>query len=72
MFWDQEALNAVLAGKWGALDPRWNRIANPRGALPGEGQDGAWIYHFAGNVKPWAYPDGRSFARCGGSGEACV
>jgi lipopolysaccharide biosynthesis glycosyltransferase len=56
VFWDQEALNAVLAGKWGALDPRWNHIANPRGALPGEGPDGPWIYHFAGNVKPWAYP----------------
>lgn len=56
VFWDQEALNAVLAGKWGALDPRWNHIANPRGALPHEGQDGAWIHHFAGNVKPWAYP----------------
>jgi lipopolysaccharide biosynthesis glycosyltransferase len=56
VFWDQEALNAMLAGKWGALDPRWNHIPNPRCARPSEGQDGNWIYHFAGNVKPWAYP----------------
>ena len=54
MFWDQEALNAVLAGKWGALDARWNHNANARGAsrpaacsvdLP-----------LRRNVKPWDYP----------------
>ena len=56
-FWDQEALNAVLAGKWGELDPRWNwhpaldhlpgcrRICDPRADK--------WILHFSGNLKPW-------------------
>ena len=38
------------------MTPAGIYIANPRAALPREGQDGAWIYHFAGNVKPWAYP----------------
>lgn len=55
-FWDQEALNAVVAGQWGALDPRWNwnplidRLATgtPRPADP-------WIVHFSGNFKPWTY-----------------
>jgi len=37
-FWDQEALNAVLAGKWGQLDPRWN--CHPAlDHLPGSGRD---------------------------------
>jgi lipopolysaccharide biosynthesis glycosyltransferase len=50
---DQEALNAVLAGRWGELDPRWNRnvgVDTVRGA-----QDDAWILHFSGNLKPWRY-----------------
>ncbi|HZR84104.1 MAG TPA: glycosyltransferase family 8 protein [Candidatus Binatia bacterium] len=53
-FWDQEALNAVLAGHWGALDARWNwhatgdRLAR-RAAPP------PWILHFSGNLKPWSY-----------------
>ena len=56
VFWDQEALNAVLAGKWGVLDPRWNHIANPRGARSGDVDGGPWIFHFTGSLKPWAYP----------------
>ena len=59
-FWDQEGLNAVLAGKWRELDAGWNR--NPRRAgaprgrdrPPGDARDdSAWILHFCGNVKPW-------------------
>ncbi len=55
-FWDQEALNAVLAGHWGALDPRWNwnplvvRLTSQRAIAPD-----AWIIHFSGNLKPWTY-----------------
>ena len=34
LWWDQDALNAVLAGDWGELDPRWNLLTqtftNPR------------------------------------------
>lgn len=63
-FWDQEGLNAVLAGKWGELDPRWNQNANlprsrrhPFGGSSNSAANGdAWIIHFAGNVKPWRYP----------------
>ena len=56
-FWDQEALNAVLAGKWGELDPRWNW--HPAlDHLPGCGhirdpRADKWILHFSGNLKPW-------------------
>ncbi|MGH7543579.1 MAG: glycosyltransferase family 8 protein [Gemmatimonadota bacterium] len=46
-FWDQEGLNAVLAGRWGELDPRWNRSAS----APSTGE--AWIVHFTGGLKPW-------------------
>jgi lipopolysaccharide biosynthesis glycosyltransferase len=54
VFWDQEALNAVLPGKWDALDPRWNCIANPRGA--GDRARDPWIHHFTGSLKPWVCP----------------
>ena len=54
VFWDQEALNAVLQGKWAELDPRWNSIANPRGA--GSRADDPWIHHFTGGLKPWMCP----------------
>lgn len=61
-FWDQEALNAVLAGRWRELDERWNRsvsvdrLARDRGAS-GEGAGrNPWILHFSGSLKPWAYP----------------
>jgi lipopolysaccharide biosynthesis glycosyltransferase len=54
VFWDQEALNAVLAGRWAELDPRWNHIANLRGSQPGAPE--AWIHHFTGTLKPWVYP----------------
>jgi lipopolysaccharide biosynthesis glycosyltransferase len=66
-FWDQEGLNAVLAGKWGELDPRWNyntsiprgrraRAGNGAGRPPGPDEDEPWILHFAGTLKPWLYP----------------
>lgn len=64
-FWDQEGLNAVLAGKWGELDPRWNvNVSVPNGVqhaarngTNGSGEDaGPFIVHFAGNLKPWRYP----------------
>jgi lipopolysaccharide biosynthesis glycosyltransferase len=58
-FWDQEALNAVLAGQWGALDPRWNwnplidRLSTRQRTLELRGDP--WIIHFSGNLKPWTY-----------------
>lgn len=50
-FLDQEGLNAVLAGLWGELDPRWNHNVS----IPGASRAGRdpWIVHYAGNLKPW-------------------
>lgn len=66
LFWDQEGLNAVLAGQWGELDPRWNQIASVSGrsfftvqhldeAVYRQVVDAPWIVHFAGTWKPWMY-----------------
>lgn len=46
-FWDQEALNAVLAGGWRPLERRWN--CSP---VEAAGLDPALV-HFFGNLKPW-------------------
>jgi lipopolysaccharide biosynthesis glycosyltransferase len=68
VFLDQEGLNAVLAGKWGELDPRWNHTTSVSERF----RDGAqewetarrrshpWIVHFTGNLKPWSYPQHNS------------
>lgn len=57
MFWDQEGLNAVLCGRWGELDARWNYCS---GFTPREQPETAslepWIIHFAGTLKPWLLP----------------
>jgi lipopolysaccharide biosynthesis glycosyltransferase len=45
---DQDALNAVLDGRWQTLDWRWNATNYLSGAMPKE----PFIRHFAGN-KPW-------------------
>lgn len=54
-FWDQEALNAVLAGRWQQLEPRWNWSANLDRLANGsrEKPECARIVHFNGNIKPW-------------------
>ena len=57
-FLDQEGLNAVLAGLWGELDPRWNHnvsipTGSTRGVAEGEDRSDPWIVHYAGNLKPW-------------------
>ena len=65
-FWDQEVLNAVLVGKWGEIDPRWNHIASVSGrsfftvdhldeVTYRQVIDDPWIVHFAGAWKPWIY-----------------
>jgi lipopolysaccharide biosynthesis glycosyltransferase len=65
VFWDQEGLNAVLAEKWGELDPRWNHTTSVRSLrLRNNGRpeqqavtpSTPWIVHFTGNLKPWYYP----------------
>lgn len=69
-FFDQDALNAVLADDWGPLDPRWNQIASVAGRrfyrprhLDAQTYAGVvedpWIVHFAGFWKPWTTRAGR-------------
>ncbi len=57
VFWDQEALNAVLANRWKEVDPRWNWSANldrlsSSGSRAVNGER-ARVIHFNGNLKPW-------------------
>ena len=48
-FWDQDVLNAVLAGDFRALDPRWNQLPDVAHHIREE----PWIVHFASTSKPW-------------------
>jgi lipopolysaccharide biosynthesis glycosyltransferase len=56
---DQDTMNAVLAGRWGELDPRWNQMPQAR-----ETRD-PWILHFSTWSKPWhwdcAHPERARF-----------
>lgn len=67
--WDQDGLNAVLAGAWGELDPRWNQIASVCGRsffkathLTHDAYqrliNDPWVVHYAGHFKPWSYYNG--------------
>lgn len=57
-FNEQEALNAVLRGRWRRLEDRWNVSVNPFHARRQRyGDRGPAIVHFCGRVKPWAVPD---------------
>jgi lipopolysaccharide biosynthesis glycosyltransferase len=68
--YDQEALNAVLLGRWGRVDPRWNLIASVArrrfqrsphlsADVYRRTVEDPWILHFAGDWKPWTLPHGR-------------
>ncbi len=65
-FWDQEALNAVLAGKWNPLEPSWNwsanldRLAGSSAKHPNPISAQARLVHFSGSIKPWLINDGGS------------
>ena len=65
-FWDQEALNATLAGRWSPLEPRWNWSAN-LDRLSRNGMDQhnkktePRIVHFSGNLKPWVVRERMEF-----------
>lgn len=58
-FWDQEALNAVLARHWTQVDERWNWSANLDRLSGSNSRSGngigerSRIIHFNGNLKPW-------------------
>lgn len=58
-FWDQEALNAALSGRWHELAPCWNWTPNT-GVRPDDPHArtsvaAPAILHFSGNLKPWRY-----------------
>lgn len=63
-FWDQEGLNAVLAGEWGELEPAWNWSVNV-GRVGGDRvtNGAARIIHFNGNLKPWIYDRRDAYCR---------
>ncbi|HEX2094945.1 MAG TPA: glycosyltransferase family 8 protein [Longimicrobiaceae bacterium] len=66
-FPDQEALNAVLAGRWRVLPPQWNVLPSiyalpfwPDSPLKRQAVADEWrilngpkVVHFAGKTKPW-------------------
>lgn len=56
-FWDQEALNAALSGRWGELDARWNwhPLAERLGVPQAAQGEVPHILHFSGTRKPWAH-----------------
>lgn len=59
-WYDQDALNSVLAGEWRPLDSRWQihpRLAALRSSGETRAND-AWIVHFSGRLKPWVYRGG--------------
>ena len=61
VFWDQEALNAALYGKWQRLEAGWNWSANVHRLGSREEKmkgSGGRIVHFNGNIKPWVVSDG--------------
>jgi len=78
-YWDQDGLNAVLAGKWGELDPRWNQLAHiyrfpswKESPLDRDTFDkllnDPYIIHFASRSKPWyhdnCHPARSLYFRC--------
>lgn len=79
LWWDQYALNVVLAGQWRPLDHRWNQGAHifeyPHWRLSPFDQptfirlqNSPWIVHFCSPSKPWHYfcrhPFQSDFFRC--------
>lgn len=65
-YFDQYPLNVVLAGRWGKLDPRWNRSSGLLHVPPERFDDplytrvewerllaDPWIHHFIHARKPW-------------------
>lgn len=53
VFWDQEGLNAALAGRWASLDATWNHNASVPRRKANSGRPA--IIHFAGGLKPWRF-----------------
>lgn len=55
LFYDQEALNAAVAGRYQAISPLWNVMTSDPGleAL----RPDARIRHYSARFKPWTHPD---------------
>jgi lipopolysaccharide biosynthesis glycosyltransferase len=56
--YDQDALNAVLAGRWKKLDGSWNTQPRTPNALGIPLPPNPRIVHFSGSLKPWQYDGG--------------
>jgi lipopolysaccharide biosynthesis glycosyltransferase len=62
-YWDQDAINSVIAGRWTALPPAWNQQHYFQEIEPASlgYEPEAWqraleqpsIVHFTGGSKPW-------------------
>ena len=63
---DQDGLNAMLAGKWGELDPRWNQTLMIHQYSSWQESpfseevynnvlNDPWIVHFSSHIKPWHF-----------------
>jgi lipopolysaccharide biosynthesis glycosyltransferase len=56
-WYEQDAINAILAAQWKALDGRWQvqpRLASLLPTAEAVLQE-SWIVHFSGGLKPWLY-----------------
>lgn len=55
MFFDQEALNAAIGGRYKRLSPVWNTMSSDPNLT--QLQPNARIRHFSAQFKPWTDPD---------------
>lgn len=60
IFWDQDALNHVMAGQWKELDPAWNLQATAYqllelASLRRDVEPRCRIMHYSSPSKPWEY-----------------
>ncbi len=54
-FWDQEALNAVLCGRWKRMESRWNWTPAAERQAGADEKFAPAVVHFTGALKPWLY-----------------
>ena len=67
LFWDQDALNAILYGKWTSFHPKFNfqttMITSSIDNLQEikEARGNPTIVHFTGSIKPWDFQSKHPF-----------
>lgn len=57
LFWDQDIINYLLQGRIKKIENKWN-------IFPADHEvekKGIKIYHYAGSIKPWNYPQNNGF-----------